>query len=264
MNWIPVSKKQPCPICKKTDWCSLSSDGRKVVCPRIRSNVYLKGAGFLHKVEYNGVDPKEKVSIKRRSNMSINWKALSQLYEKKLSYDKGEQLSIELGVAMRYFPPWHVGWDSEAWTIPAYNGDREMVGIQRRFPDGEKLWVSRSKNGLFIPEMKNIWGAIFITEGFSDGIAVSTLGARVIGRPNCQTGVGFIKRFIHINKNVREVVVVSDNDTVGVAGSARLMREISAQVTTSRVIVPEDYKDARKWIEAGATLNDLIERRLDE
>jgi hypothetical protein len=36
-KWNPVNRKHPCPICRKPDWCSVSTDGSLVACRRIES-----------------------------------------------------------------------------------------------------------------------------------------------------------------------------------------------------------------------------------
>ena len=48
--WRHVSPNHPCPICGKSDWCSLSIDGTWALCRRIDT-----GAG-IHKVDKTGAD----------------------------------------------------------------------------------------------------------------------------------------------------------------------------------------------------------------
>src|SRR5690349_16188346 len=49
-SWTRVSKRQPCPICHKSDFCEVSSDGQTVHCMRIASNQPLafRQGGWLH------------------------------------------------------------------------------------------------------------------------------------------------------------------------------------------------------------------------
>ncbi|MGQ9533045.1 MAG: DUF3854 domain-containing protein [Desulfotomaculales bacterium] len=50
MTWREVSRTQPCPICQKPDWCSVSDDGIWVVCRRVDT-----GQG-QHRVGKAGMD----------------------------------------------------------------------------------------------------------------------------------------------------------------------------------------------------------------
>ncbi len=56
-NFVRVSRRNPCPVCGKPDWCLLSRDGKAVICSRIESDkpVGNKGAGWLHNL--NGDRP---------------------------------------------------------------------------------------------------------------------------------------------------------------------------------------------------------------
>ncbi len=251
-----------------TDWCSLHRDGKKVICPRVRSTVKIKNAGWLHKVQDNGLK-KHKKPHKQRSNACINWEATSKLYEKKLiarhPYDLVRDLGLKSTDTLRQF---RVGWDTEAYTIPCYDGEEYMIGIMRRFPDGKKMYVSRSKNGLFIPQMRSCEGNVFITEGFSDGASLVDIGFRALGRANCETGVGYIKRWLYEHKKVAQVTVVADNDTdnvngnVGQRGAKSLSRELYGGRQRIAVLeVPPAFKDIRVWITEGLAKTDDIIRR---
>ena len=51
MNWHNVSKKEPCPICHKTDWCNLSNDGAVCICHRVESpHLARSGSGWIHRL----------------------------------------------------------------------------------------------------------------------------------------------------------------------------------------------------------------------
>ena len=33
-GWLPVTEESPCHVCGKSDWCSVSADGKKAICRR--------------------------------------------------------------------------------------------------------------------------------------------------------------------------------------------------------------------------------------
>ena len=45
-----VSASNPCPICKKPDWCLIAPDRSVCICQRIESGKKCKDAGWLHKL----------------------------------------------------------------------------------------------------------------------------------------------------------------------------------------------------------------------
>ena len=247
----------------------LHIDGKKVICPRVKSNVKLAKSRWLHKVYENGMTAKSKKLGKRRSNTCINWTRLTTQYFRKGYYhlDKLSDLGGEVGAdAESLRKVWRVGWDGEAFTIPAYNGLFEMNGIMRRFPDAHKVWVSRSRNGLFIPKLKSWRGNLFVCEGWSDAVALVGLGFRAIGRANCQTGTPYIKTLLQHHTAIRQVTIVGDNDldnangNVGVDGALDLAKALYGTVHTGVTEVPEEYKDVRAWFLDGATKQDVIDR----
>lgn len=270
-EWVNVADvKMKCPVCGRPDWCLLSICGKKIICPRVKSNVVMGSAGYLHKVFDNGLCS-DKVPRKRRSNRCVNWRSLARQYYRKGHRNprRMEALSTELCLPIDNLrKKWGVGWDGDAYTIPAKNGAEELIGIMRRFPDGEKIWVSRSRNGLFIPKIKTWSGNLFICEGFSDAATLIELGFRALARSNCQTGLDYIKDLLHRKSGIGQVAIVGDNDprnvhgNVGQRGATKLARQLyGGEYCVAVTDVPEKYKDMRQWIQqGGATKQDIIVR----
>jgi len=244
------------------DWCSLGTDGKKVVCARTRSTVKLGKAGWLHKLDDNGLK-KHKKPHRRMSNQCINWEALQDLYRSKLLAQNAGFLASKLGLRTGHtLVKLGLGWDGEAYTFPAYDGEGQIVGIMRRFGDGKKIWVSRSRPGLFIPVMKSIEGNVFITEGLTDAAAMIDAGYRAVGRPSCNVGIAYIKRWLHEHKDIQQVTVVADNDKVGHQGAVELAHGLyGGKFAVAVLEVPEEYKDMRAWATEGKlTKKEIINR----
>lgn len=270
-DWVNVQDaKLKCPVCGKPDWCLLHIDGKKVICPRVKSTTTLGGAGFLHKVYDNGLCM-DKTPRKRRSNKCVNWKRVASQYFRRgrKNLDKLEALSVELGLNLDNMRlKWGLGWDGEAYTIPAKDGFGQLNGIMRRFPDGEKVWVSRSRNGLFMPKLKSWEGNLFICEGWTDACALVDLGFRAVARSNCQTGLQYLKQLLGSHPGIAQACIVGDNDPnnvhgdVGQKGMDKLARELYGTVSwVAKTTVPEQFKDMRQWYtKGGATRQDVIQR----
>lgn len=268
-EWIGVKRGVPCPICLKEDWCLLHVDGKKCICPRVKSNVRLGESGWLHKVWDNGLLNKSRKPSKAKSNHLINWVGLNRHYQLKSLRQDAVTLNpiFSLGLSAPTLVQFGIGWDGEAYTFPAYDGYEDIVGIMRRFPDGHKVWVSRSRNGLFIPKMKSWEGNLFICEGLTDAAALVDLGFRAIGRANCQTGTDYIKILLHRRSGIHQTTIVGDHDPdnihgdVGQRGAEKLARALYGIVhTTGCLEIPDKYKDVRQWCQDGATKEQIILR----
>lgn len=250
--WVRVERGLPCPVCGKEGWCLLHIDGKKVICGRVKSTTKIK-SGYIHKVYDNGLLGTKR-AIKRRSNRRVNWNNLNRLYRRKADatiWGLQKQLNLSIATLGKF----NVGWDGEAYTIPSRNGFREITGIQRRFNNGDKLWVSRSAgDGLFIPDMESIEGNVFVTEGWTDAGVLVDYGFRALGRTNCDTGLDHLKDFIADNPNIARITLVADNDldnvhgNVGKRGVERIARELYGNRVELGVLeVPIAHKDMRAW-----------------
>jgi hypothetical protein len=43
-----VTRRAPCEVCGKSDWCSITADGARVICMRVRSDKPTRNNGYLH------------------------------------------------------------------------------------------------------------------------------------------------------------------------------------------------------------------------
>src|SRR5262245_44130080 len=55
-NWVRVSGRSPCPICKHADWCCVSADGALAKCMRVEAECWRSGTDrtgaryYLHRL----------------------------------------------------------------------------------------------------------------------------------------------------------------------------------------------------------------------
>jgi conjugative relaxase-like TrwC/TraI family protein len=45
---IRATRRNPCPVCEKTDWCSMSDDGAMAICMRTPSDRETRNGGYIH------------------------------------------------------------------------------------------------------------------------------------------------------------------------------------------------------------------------
>ncbi|QDV07251.1 hypothetical protein Poly30_27700 [Planctomycetes bacterium Poly30] len=260
-----------CPVCGKTDWCliriGLGGELLSAICPRVESPRRWSDAGYLHEFTSTPGTPR----IPRRAirvSIGRDFEPLAGQLRDAVEPDDLHAFARDLGVSTQSLRLLGIGWvsgpalvqlgvkhASHAWSFPMFDHRGRTIGIRLRLPNGRKLAVKGSKNGLFIPSGSPVAGSIFIAEGESDTAALLTMGVYAIGRPGARQCVRALQRHL-LGQRVGQVVVVADNDAVGGQGAAELVEGLKARGAAVRLIrTPE--KDVRRWLQTGATRVDL-------
>lgn len=254
-KWFRVKKGEPCPICKHTDWCTVSEIG--VCCMRIQSKRSLGNGGWLHVVGEKPIKPLPK---KEAPKVKIDCEAMLETWGEQTSQSQISDFAQSLGVTPESLirlgccrSPSH-----QAWAFPMRDGSSRIIGIRLRFDNGDKRAVTGSQSGLFIP-MSEPQSPCFICEGPTDTAAALSMGIFTIGRPSCSGGTAQLYHAIKERKIMR-VVIVSDNDqdktrpdgeryNPGFDGASRLADELN--VATCIYVPP--CKDIRELLNLGGT-----------
>lgn len=261
-----VSKQEPCPICGKPDWCLTAPDNSAAICARIEEGSLKKcgDAGYLHilRNRHNRHDRHRCYVNKRRlvtniptgNTRSKDFIQLLEDYKQLLTDDRLNSFATILGVSAVSLNRINIGWDGKSYTFPMSNDFGKIIGIQRRFTNGQKVSVRGSKIGLFIPTDLPTEGILLICEGPTDAATALDLGFAAVGRPNCNSRITMVSRFV----KGREVVIIGDNDDVGRAGAEKLAAKLIHCCPDVRIIQPPaSIKDLRAWLRAGLTPEDL-------
>lgn len=245
-NIIRVNKDYPCPICGHYDWCGISEDETLAFCPRIyEGSLGVYGSwGYIHKIAKNkrGKIPYRKV--KPTTKYKVNWKLLQGLYIQNYRNKYG-------GSGEDIF---ETGWDGKAYTYPLYNDERVMTGIQRIFPDRNKLMIKGSKDGIFWPKELEFDNYLLICEGLSDTKTASELGYEAVGRLSCTNGHKILLALLEKKKKCKPIIV-ADRDDVGIKG-ARKLAEALLNINPASILIPP-CSDLRAWYNVGLTRNKL-------
>ena len=283
-NWHNVSKKEPCPICHKTDWCNLSNDGAVCICHRVESDhVARSGSGWIHRLR----DKVKKVKVKGEGEQ---WKGKSFFQHQPLTtnhqspsidfervhrgYDGdavlAEGLATTLGVDDEALKALDVRFNpfEECWSFPMRDAEGKIVGLRFRELGGSRKWSARgSKDGLFFAvngfareDASKSGRELVIVEGPSDTAAAMSLGLPVVGRSSCQTGAAHLRALIR-RARPRVVTLVADNDGPGIKGAELLAGQLvgcqspctdyEPRLPVRVLVVPHPYKDLRAWYLSG-------------
>ena len=261
MPWLRVKRTDPCPVCNKTDWCLVAEDGSATICPRVSegSVKYFEKSGFLHilRESDNSRRYPRTITIKEPDAPALDFEQLAEGYEDAITPVIRRELADRLGVSTESLRRLSVGWDGDSWTLPMFDGNGQMIGIQRRFPSGSKCCVGRSHLGLFLPEDLDRTRPLFICEGASDTAAAITLGLEALGRPNRLPWTQLVAKAA---RGYEEIIVVSDNDPDGRKDASDLAESLALYFSSVKVIFPPDgVKDLRGWLRSGLTHNHLLD-----
>lgn len=235
-NWDRVRRGNPCPICRKPDWCLIARDGSAAICQRVESARRIGDAGWLHRIgePVSGAVPRYEPA---GSVTDFAW--LARAYEVNLNGRLGAHATA-LGVRENALRMLGAGWDGEALTFPM-RVDGSVVGIRRRFSNGRKLSVRGGKEGLFVPSADHPQRTVWICEGPTDTAYLLGLGLWAIGRPSCTGGTRALRQLLGSDGG-HEAVIVADADGPGLAGAERLRARIGGAI-----VVPARGKDVREW-----------------
>ena len=267
MAFLRASKKSPCPICGKADWCLVSSDGAAAICQRTESSRRIGDAGFLHRL-HGGAIGAQVASSRRsssRSSIPINRRRDITAEAHKLhrvAIDNGhlDRLTALTGISTSAYASLRLGWSrpDHAWTFPLSTADGVVVGLNRRFMSGDKRVRRGDAIGLYLPSNlpDTLEGkTLLVTEGGTDTGAALDCGFEAVGRFSCGTGANDLMKLVR-QRRPASVVIVADADGPGRSGAERLADSLVPRVAVLKLVEPPT-RDLRAWLNLGATTADL-------
>ena len=279
-NWHNVSKREPCPICQKPDWCTLSNDGMMCVCKRTPSQHPAKsGQGWIHILVERPIRPMRPLPRRQATRRQLfdartamdGFRAEFERPPGRDIFDSLLEISHDLHLAPADIDRLGVGRSAfnGAWAFPMLDGNANCVGIRLREYGSSRKWsVAGSRDGLFydpaIQPREAVYNGlkgreIVVVEGTTDTIAGYAVDLPAVGRSSCGTG-GEHLRVLCDRLKVGRVTVITDNDAYkkrpdglpwrpGIDGARRLALELGRAY---RIVTPPK-KDLREWLFDGMT-----------
>ena len=256
MSWVRVSKKEPCPICAKADWCMVSDEADAALCMRVQSEKpFTMASGETAYIHNLTEKPTKWIPVARKKEppkpvvdfdaiMQEGFRHTSEAVFRLFCASLGlpeEAVTTGSGVGCVWLPQYR------AWGFPMRDGNYKAIGIRLRNDKGEKWAVTGSKNGIFY-SLGDLQRTIVICEGPTDTAAAIACGFFAIGRPSCSAGVNEVVDFI--NRNRREVsraIIIPDNDEPGLNGAEKLQ----AVLPVKSCIATIPCKDMREFYKMG-------------
>lgn len=266
-QWLRVNRQRPCPVCKKSDWCTYTSDGRAVCCMRVEGVKPMRNGGWLHRV---GDDTARARSARVTWDAAPTRRCEAALFDA-AAYHAGlrvkgdwrdvDGLALSLGLCPYALATLEPAWDhwSDAWAFPMRDGAGKVLGIRLRADNGRKWAVKGSREGLFFDPAVGRVPEVMLCEGPTDTAAAISLGFVAVGRPSCAGGVDQTRAFC-FRHGVQRVIVMADQDvphrrpdgSTWYPGRDGAQRLVAALGLPFRMVMPP-AKDLRRWVIDGAT-----------
>lgn len=268
-----VDASNPCPVCGKPDWCLRAKDGSAAICARIESGKRCGDAGWLHRLNSTCRASTSRRIFSRSIPLGTNRSdrhdldRLAARYQRAVDLDRLAALAERLGLTPNSLRRFAVGWSDwhRAWSFPMRDAAGGIIGIHLRRPDGTKLAVRGSRQGLFLPADldpthldPNQGKRLLIGEGLTDAAALVDMDMPwAVGRPSCTSALNLVAEYCR-TQQPEDVVIVADGDPPGQRGAGNLAAVLLCYVAQVRVITPPTgIKDMRVWFQSGATRADL-------
>lgn len=259
MKWIRVTKKDRCRICDRADWCTYSPEFGLALCMRIESDRPSNNSmgGWLFKIGEPRVfvQPRKIIAAPPLIDFESMWRRWLDSTE----HYHLDGFAMSLGVDTDSLKLLGCAWNGTAWAFPMRDEKRKIIGVRLRDGHGNKWAVKGSKQGLFIPNIQ-AQKTLYILEGPTDAAAALTLGLYAIGRPSCLGCEEMVVKLIG-NQKINRVVIVTDNDTPGLRGAAKL----AERLPVPSCVWSPFCKDMREFVNSGgsrllleSTLKDLV------
>lgn len=249
-QWVRVTGERRCPICDHDGYCSIDAVDGTVLCMRTESDEAVASGGWLHR----GDKPLDLPPPPRREKVSTDWGKVAAACRARITPEAVDKLAADLGVDPIALQELGIGTNGIDWTFPMFNADGVVVGVRRRTPRGGKFAMKGAYLGLIRRPQPDRDEVLIVCEGESDTAAMLTLGLDAVGLP----GVGTCHDYAAAYAIGRDVIVMLDADDAGAKATARLVPMLVRTAKTVRVVRPPDgIKDARAWLNAGATRADV-------
>jgi hypothetical protein len=224
---------------------------------RVKSDRQTKNGGWLHRLADPAPPPVPHLYTPRPrapAPCTTHWVALLRRFERDTRTAEVIRLAASLGVSPNSLRRLGIAWAAphRAWAFPMYDGKRQTVGIRLRAENGRKWCITAGHNGLFWPAGLTGVGPLLLAQGPTDTAALLDFGYDSVGRPSCAGALGTVVEVVQRLRR-EDVVIVADADGPGLDGADRLARALTAAGRRPKVIRPLQGKDARAWVQAGAT-----------
>lgn len=282
-KWIECSKKAPCKVCGRTDWCgrSIDPDTGKTYHRCMSSGADSPPGMRLVKEHPDGgrtyTDGSPDVAGRigpggssgpAGGDASVSREMLERLasdYVQNIDAAQAIVVARNLGVPVASLAAVRMGWNpaKKALTFPESAGGGGIVGIPHRYGQPEAVGAEGEEKrspkghhrGITVPvDFRDTTGIVLVVEGPTDVAAAHALGIPAVGRPSNTGGVTDLA----IALADREVIVLGEfdpkpsGDWPGRDGARAVALGLANRwgKPVRWSMPPDRAKDLRRWVQA--------------
>jgi hypothetical protein len=275
-----VNKSNPCLICSGDHKCSRGADGL-ICCGRVSGEVhgfiYLGQAArdeqfALYRMEGDPIliaspsthskDFSNGHHFTTPKTNPLSWESKAKNYVRNLTPEFRRELAGALGLPEDCLETLGIGFNpndfhAPCWTFPEVDASVRVVGITRRFRNGEKKAEPGGNRGLFLPTgWKQRDGPVYCPEGPTDTLSVTAMGCSAVGRPSNLAGIENLAELFKELPSTRSIVILGEWDPKengtwpGRDGAVKVAFELSQKLgrLVHWALPPKGSKDVREWI----------------
>ncbi len=233
-----INKDNPCPVCGRTKYCLINTNGSAVICTKKPNDRPIGEAGWLHVL-----NPKENFDYE-----PTKFEQVFVRYRKNMIAGMADILADRLHVTAASIERLGVGFYplENAWVFAEMDEHGNVIGLLKRYHDGRKLMEKGSERGLIYPNpLPPTEKPILVVEGASDVLAGLDMGYVTVGRPSADGGGKLLSALLR----GRDVIIVGENDQgAGVRGMEKMFQVLKAVCkSVQKVLPPAGKKDLRAW-----------------
>ena len=219
-----VSRRTPCPVCGKADWCSFSRNGHLAICMRVSGAKPTPNSGRLHFLDNHPSPAPPPSSPAKLRPPPHDWPTLASEFHHAGGHHL-PALARLLGLPPATLHGFGVGWATRA----------RLNEIGTYLKSGSGAWTMPMRDG----------------QGRT--VALASLGLNAVGRSSCRSDVKVLCDYA-ARRQVEQAMILADRDEPGYDGALAFAPQLCRHVDSVRVDVPPDpHKDARAWVAGGAT-----------
>jgi hypothetical protein len=268
-----VSRGNPCPLCEGIDGCSIGADGL-FLCRRREGSL----AGFVCLGPAKG-DPQWTLYRREGDPLlnglykpPIDWRAKAEALATNLTPALRDELTGVLGMPLAVLDELSLlGFCADGphkdkntgkplgacWTFPEVDGAGSVIGLTCRYRRGDKKAWPGGHRGLTVPtRWRDRDGPIFLPEGPSDALAVTTMQLSAIGRPSNMGGVEYLAELLRDVPADRHLIVLGELDAnfkgqwPGRDGALKTACALAEKLSrpVQWALPPDGAKDVRAWV----------------
>jgi len=236
-----------CPICEHPGPDRCKNNGKAVLCFRVSDEIVNGHQRIKRNGECSTYVPAEAfVDRNAKTNDGTDLDATAKRYASEIAPDQVQTLAVSLGVSGESLRLLGVGSDGTDICFPERDATGHVIGLCRRYADGNKRVLKGQHRGLVYPTTQPDGNVLIVCEGTSDAAALLTMGIPTIARSSAGALAGLLAE--RLRDHDGEIIVVGDADNAGRNGASNIAAALTSAWSRPVPWTVTPAKDVRAFL----------------